>query len=49
MRSYTPVCSCQWDGFAVHAYNDDMISSLSHQARNHLHETQAVERYERLK
>jgi len=35
MRSMTPVCSCGWEGFAVHDYNDDQLSSLAKQAKHH--------------
>ncbi len=35
MASTTPVCSCGWEGFAIHHYNDDLLSSLARQAKHH--------------
>jgi hypothetical protein len=38
MASTTPVCSCGWEGFAVHDYNDDQVSTLARQAKSHHNE-----------
>lgn len=42
MESETPVCDCGWEGYAVYAYNDDMLHQLTRQAGRHLRQANAL-------
>ena len=42
MESATPVCDCGWEGYAVHAYNDDMLHQLARQGSRHLLQAEAT-------